>query len=413
MEALVSAKGSDLHLKVGSPPRMRVDGRLVVLDGPVLTPEAADTLLRELIRPDLHDQVQRTNEADFAYSLPGVGRFRVNAFRQRGSVGLVLRRVQEGAMSIGELGLPPVIARLAEQPRGLLLVTGPTGSGKTTTLAAMIDHVNANRAVHIVTIEDPIEVLHADKLGMVNQREVRVDTDDFTIAMRAAMRQDPDVILVGEIRDAETLKTSLAAAETGHLVLSTLHTADAAETVNRCIDLFPPYQQRQVRLSLATALRGIVGQRLVRRAGDGGRVAVLEVMVNTGRTAEAIADPERTGDLTAIMAESGFYGMQTFDQHLIALYRDGVIELETPWAWPATPTTSRWRSEARGWSPRRRSSGCGRGDVWTRRPVARWGGSGRTEIAESSCRSPCSSTPAPGCRSRRRTTGASRTSSPP
>jgi twitching motility protein PilT len=307
---------------------MRVDGRLVVLEGPNLTPDMAEELLRDLIRPDLHQQFQKTNEADFAYSLPGVGRFRVNAFRQRGSVGMVLRRVQEGAMSIGELGLPPVIARLAEQPRGLVLVTGPTGSGKTTTLAAMIDHVNANNAVHIVTIEDPIEVLHADKLGMVNQREVRVDTDDFTIAMRAAMRQDPDVILVGEIRDSETLKTSLAAAETGHLVLSTLHTADAAETVNRCIDLFPPYQQRQVRLSLAAALRGIVGQRLVRRAGDGGRVAVLEVMVNTGRTAEAIADPERTGDLTSIMAESGFYGMQTFDQHLIALYRDGVIELE-------------------------------------------------------------------------------------
>jgi twitching motility protein PilT len=269
LEALVAAKGSDLHLKVGSPPRMRVDGRLVVLEGPNLTPDMAEELLRDLIRPDLHQQFQKTNEADFAYSLPGVGRFRVNAFRQRGSVGMVLRRVQEGAMSIGELGLPPVIARLAEQPRGLVLVTGPTGSGKTTTLAAMIDHVNANNAVHIVTIEDPIEVLHADKLGMVNQREVRVDTDDFTIAMRAAMRQDPDVILVGEIRDAETLKTSLAAAETGHLVLSTLHTADAAETVNRCIDLFPPYQQRQVRLSLAAALRGIVGQRLVRRAGDG------------------------------------------------------------------------------------------------------------------------------------------------
>jgi len=302
LEALVAAKGSDLHLKVGSPPRMRVDGRLVMLEGPSLTPEVAENLLRDLIRPDLLQQFQQTNEADFAYSLPGVGRFRVNAFRQRGPVGMVLRRVQEGAMSIGELGLPPVIARLAEQPRGLVLVTGPTGSGKTTTLAAMIDHVNANNAVHIVTIEDPIEVLHADKQGMVNQREVRVDTDDFTIAMRAAMRQDPDVILVGEIRDAET--------------------------VNRCIDLFPPYQQRQVRLSLATALRGIVGQRLVRRAGDGGRVAVLEVMVNTGRTAEAIADPERTGDLTAIMAESGFYGMQTFDQHLIALYRDGVIELE-------------------------------------------------------------------------------------
>jgi twitching motility protein PilT len=328
LEALVAAKGSDLHLKVGSPPRMRVDGQLIILEGPILTPEAAEGLLREVIRPDLYDQFQKTNEADFAYSRAGVGRFRVNAFRQRGSVGMVLRRVQEGAMSIAELGLPPVIARLAENPRGLVLVTGPTGSGKTTTLAAMIDHVNANRAVHIVTIEDPIEVLHADKLGMVNQREVRVDTDDFTIAMRAAMRQDPDVILVGEIRDAETLKNALAAAETGHLVLSTLHTTDAAETVNRCIDLFPPFQQRQVRLSLAAALRGIVGQRLVRRSGDGGRVAVLEVMVNTGRTAEAISDPDRTGDLTAIMAESGFYGMQTFDQHLIALYRDGVIELE-------------------------------------------------------------------------------------
>jgi twitching motility protein PilT len=328
LEALVAARGSDLHLKAGSPPRIRVDGRLIAIDGPVLTPEMTENLLGEVIRPGLFEEFQRCNEADFAYSVGGVGRFRVNAFRQRGSVGMVFRRVQAGALSIEALGLPPVIAQLAEHHRGLVLVTGPTGSGKTTTLAAMIDHVNANNAVHIVTIEDPIEVLHADKLAMVSQREVRVDTDDFTIAMRAAMRQDPDVILVGEIRDAETLKTALAAAETGHLVLSTLHTTDAAETVNRCIDLFPPYQQRQVRLSLAAALRGIVAQRLVKRDGDGGRVAVLEVMVNTGRTAEAIADPERTGDLTSIMAESGYYGMQTFDQHLIALYRDGVISLE-------------------------------------------------------------------------------------
>jgi twitching motility protein PilT len=328
LEALVAAQGSDLHLKAGSAPRIRVDGRLVALDAPVLTPEMSENLLGEVIRPDLFEEFQRCNEADFAYSLGGVGRFRVNAFRQRGSVGMVLRRVQAGALSIEALGLPPVIARLAEHHRGLVLVTGPTGSGKTTTLAAMIDHINTNNAVHIVTIEDPIEVLHADKLAMVSQREVRVDTDDFTTAMRAAMRQDPDVILVGEVRDAETLKTALAAAETGHLVLSTLHTTDAAETVNRCIDLFPPYQQRQVRLSLAAALRGIVAQRLVKRAGDGGRVAVLEVLVNNGRTAEAIADPERTGDLTSIVAESGFYGMQTFDQHLIALYRDDVISLE-------------------------------------------------------------------------------------
>jgi twitching motility protein PilT len=328
LEALVAARGSDLHLKVGSPPRMRVDGRLLVVDGPTITPEMAENLLREVIRPDLYEDFQRRNEADFGYSVSGVGRFRVNAFRQRGSIGMVLRRVQAGALSIGALGLPPVIARLAEQPRGLVLVTGPTGSGKTTTLAAMIDHVNANSPVHIVTIEDPIEVLHADKQAIVNQREVRVDTEDFTTAMRAAMRQDPDVILVGEIRDAETLKTALAAAETGHLVLSTLHTTDVAETVNRCIDMFPPFQQRQVRLSLAASLRGIIGQRLIRRAADTGRIAVLEVLVNTGRTAEAIADPDRTGDLTTIMAESGFYGMQTFDQHLVALFRDGVVELE-------------------------------------------------------------------------------------
>jgi twitching motility protein PilT len=337
LEALAATRGSDLHVKVGSTPRMRVDGRLVELEGPVITSEMAENLLTEVIRPDLYDEFQRRNEADFAYSLAGVGRFRVNAFRQRGSVGLVLRRVQEGALSIESLGLPPVIARLAEEPRGLVLVTGPTGSGKTTTLASMIDHVNANRAVHIVTIEDPIEVLHADKMGIVNQREVRVDTEDFSIAMRAAMRQDPDVILVGEIRDAETLKAALAAAETGHLVLSTLHTTDAAETVNRCIDLFPPFQQRQVRLSLAAALRGIVGQRLVRRDADGGRVAVLEILVNTGRAAEAIADPERLGELGTIMTEGSYYGMQTFDQHLIALYRDGVVTLEDALAVASNP----------------------------------------------------------------------------
>jgi twitching motility protein PilT len=337
LEALVAARGSDLHVKVGSTPRMRVDGRLQNLEGPAITSDMAEGLLSEVIRPDLYDEFQRRNEADFAYSLAGVGRFRVNAFRQRGSVGLVLRRVQEGALSIEDLGLPPVIARLAEEPRGLVLVTGPTGSGKTTTLASMIDHVNANRAVHIVTIEDPIEVLHADKLGIVNQREVRVDTEDFSVAMRAAMRQDPDVILVGEIRDAETLKAALAAAETGHLVLSTLHTTDAAETVNRCIDLFPPFQQRQVRLSLAAALRGIIGQRLVRRDGDSGRIAVLEVLVNTGRTAEAIADPERLGELGTIMTEGGYYGMQTFDQHLIALYRDGVVTLDDALAVASNP----------------------------------------------------------------------------
>jgi twitching motility protein PilT len=328
LEALTSIHGSDLHLKVGSPPRVRVDGRLVRLEAPPLTREVAENVLQELIRPDLYEAFQQNSEADFAYSLDGVGRFRVNAFRQRGSVGMVLRRVQVGALGVEQLGLPPVISRLAEEPRGLVLVTGPTGSGKTTTLAAMIDHVNATREVHIVTIEDPIEVLHADKMAMVNQREVRVDTADFAIAMRAAMRQDPDVILVGEMRDAETVKAALAAAETGHFVLSTLHTTDAAETVNRCVDFFPPFQQKQVRLGLAASLRGIICQRLTARADLAGRVAVLEVMVNTGRTAEAIADPERTSELHSIIAEGGFYGMQTFDQHLVELYRDGVVTLD-------------------------------------------------------------------------------------
>jgi twitching motility protein PilT len=328
LEALTSMHGSDLHLKVGSPPRVRVDGRLVCLEAPPISREVAENALQELIRPDLYEEFQQNSEADFAYSLDGIGRFRVNAFRQRGSVGMVLRRVQVGALGVDQLGLPPVISRLAEEPRGLVLVTGPTGSGKTTTLAAMIDHINATREVHIVTIEDPIEVLHSDKMAMVNQREVRVDTADFASAMRAAMRQDPDVILVGEMRDAETVKAALAAAETGHFVMSTLHTTDAAETVNRCVDFFPPFQQKQVRLGLAASLRGIVCQRLTARADMAGRVAVLEVMVNTGRTAEAIADPERTSELHSIIAEGGFYGMQTFDQHLVELYRDGVVTLE-------------------------------------------------------------------------------------
>jgi twitching motility protein PilT len=328
LQELVDAKGSDLHLKAGSPPRVRVDGRLSRLEAEPLSPETLSNLLEEIVRPDLVDEFHQRGEVDFAYSASGVGRFRVAAFRQRGTVGMVLRRVQIGAMSAAELGLPAVITRLAEEPRGIVLVTGPTGSGKTTTLAAMIDHINTTRATHIVTIEDPIEVLHKDKLGMINQREVRVDTSDFPSAVRAAMRQDPDGVLVGEMRDTETVAAGLAAAETGHFVLSTLHTTDAAETVNRVIDFFPPFQQRQIRLTLAASLRGVISQRLVPRADGGGRVAVLEVMVNTGRTAEAISDPDRTSELTTLIAEGGFYGMQTFDQHLVGLFRDGLVGLE-------------------------------------------------------------------------------------
>jgi twitching motility protein PilT len=337
LRALVESGGSDLHCKVGSPPRVRIDGRLRKLQTADLTADDTSQMVEEVLREDLVAEFQRTNEADFAYALPGVGRFRVNAFRARGACGLVFRRVSVGAIPLSDLGLPSVLAALAMEPRGLVLVTGPTGSGKTTTLAGMIDHVNSNREVHIVTIEDPIEVLHFDKLGMINQREVRVDTEDFVTAMRAAMRQDPDVILVGEMRDHETVKAGLAAAETGHFVLSTLHTTDAAETINRVIDFFPPHEQKQVRLALAGALRGIICQRLVPRADGEGRCVVMEIAVNTGRIADAIIDPDKTSTLPQLIAEGGYYGMQTFDQHLVTLIRDGVITLEAGLAASTSP----------------------------------------------------------------------------
>jgi len=328
LRALVECGGSDLHCKVGSPPRVRIDGRLRKLQTRDLSATDTEQMVREVLRADLVEEFERTNEADFAYSMSGVGRFRVNAFRSRGSFGLVFRRVSVGAIPLADLGLPPVLASLSMEPRGLVLVTGPTGSGKTTTLAGMIDHINASKECHIVTIEDPIEVLHFDKLAMVNQREVRVDTEDFVTAMRAAMRQDPDVILVGEMRDHETVKAALAAAETGHFVMSTLHTTDAAETVNRIIDFFPPHEQKQVRLALAGSLRGIICQRLVPRADGEGRCVVMEVAVGTGRICDAIADPDKTGSISQLIAEGGYYGMQTFDQHLVSFLRDGVITLE-------------------------------------------------------------------------------------
>ena len=327
LRALVDSRGSDLHCKVGSPPRVRIDGKLRRLQSPDLTATDTARMVSEVLRPDLEEEFSRTNEADFAYALEGVGRFRVNAFRSRGAAGLVFRHVSVGAIPLSELGLPAVLASLAMEPRGLVLVTGPTGSGKTTTLSGMVDHINSSKEVHIVTVEDPIEVLHTDKLAMVNQREVRVDTEDFVTAMRAAMRQDPDVILVGEMRDHETVKAGLAAAETGHFVLSTLHTTDAAETIHRLIDFFPPHEQKQVRLALATSLRGIICQRLVPRADGAGRCVVMEVAVNTGRIADAIADPDKTSTIPQLVAEGGYYGMQTFDQHLVALVREGAVTL--------------------------------------------------------------------------------------
>jgi twitching motility protein PilT len=328
LKALAELFGSDLHCKVGSPPRIRIDGNLRRLDVPELTMVDTEAMVAEVLRDDLRAEFAKTNEADFAYSIPGVGRFRVNAFRQRGAAGLVFRRVAIGAIPLEDLGLPETIGTLAMERRGLVLVTGPTGSGKTTTLAGMVHKINTEREVHIVTVEDPIEVLHEDRLAMVNQREVRVDTQDFGTALRAAMRQDPDVILIGEMRDQETVQAALSAAETGHFVLSTLHTQDAQETIARIIDFFPPHEQKQVRLSLAGSLRGIICQRLVPRADHLGRCLAVEICVNTGRVADAISDPEKTSTLTDLIKEGGFYGMQTFDHHLVTLIRDGTVTID-------------------------------------------------------------------------------------
>ena len=262
---------------------------------------------------------------DFAYSLAGTGRFRVNAYYQRSSVALAMRRVRSGATTVAELGLPESVTRLAEEMRGLVLVTGPTGSGKTTTLAAMVDHINHLRSCHVVTIEDPVEYLHTDDLAAIDQREVGFDTDSFTSAMRVVLRQDPDVILVGEMRDTETVSAALTAAETGHLVFSTLHTINATETINRIVDFFPPHQQTQVRVSLAGSLKGIICQRLIPTADGKSRVPVLELLVVNGRIQQAIVDPMITGDIEGIVAEGEYYGMMTFDQSLVTLIADGTI----------------------------------------------------------------------------------------
>ena len=325
LRTLAERQGSDLHLKVGSPPLMRVDGVLGRMEEEdPLRPEETEAIAHRIMPADRWEDFLRRNEADFAHGVPGVARFRVNVFRQRGSISMVLRLVRVGSPSFEELGLPPVVRSLADEPRGLVLVTGPTGSGKTTTLSAMIDHINATRPCHVVTIEDPIEVIHPDQEAAVNQREVGVDTDSFVVAMRAAMRQDPDVILIGEMRDTETVQAALAAAETGHLVLSTLHTIDAAETVNRIVDFFPPFQQQQIRVTLSGALRGILCQRLLPKVG-GGRAAVLEVCINTGRVVERILDPTRTQEIEEVVADGSFYGMQTFDQALVALVKSGTV----------------------------------------------------------------------------------------
>jgi twitching motility protein PilT len=321
----VQREASDVHVKVGSRPYLRLDGRLEQTDYDEVQPADTERIAFAIMPKQRAEEFLTSNEADFAYAVAGLGRFRVNVFRQRGSVGLVLRRVLPGIPSFEELGLPPAVGRIADEPRGLVLVTGPTGSGKTTTLACMIDHINETQRRHIVTIEDPIEVLHVDKQSIVNQREIGTDTEDFHSALKRAMRQDPDVILIGEMRDPETVWAAIAAAETGHLVLSTLHTISATDTINRIIDFFPPFQQRQVRMSVAASLRGIISQRLLETADGAGRVPAMEILIATGRVFDKIADADSTHELEEIIAEGSYYGMQTFDQSLLSLYERGLV----------------------------------------------------------------------------------------
>jgi twitching motility protein PilT len=350
LRELIEHDGSDLHIKVPSPPISRIHGELRPLEGSEpLGPEDTERALRQILSDaDLLAEFDREGEVDFAYSIPGVSRFRVNAFRQRGSISIACRAIPFQVRTIDDLSLPPVIRTLAEEARGIILLTGTTGSGKSTTLAAMVDHINSTRARHIITLEDPIEYLHRDKLSIVNQREVGADTESFGRAMRRVLRQDPDAILIGEMRDEETVRTALAAAETGHLVLSTLHTLDATETVNRIIDFFPPHLQQQARVMLAATLRGAVGQRLVRDASGGGRVAVCEILVSTGRVQDLILNPQETGRLTEVISEGEYYGMQTFDQALLKHVLAGNIDEATAYEYASSPHDFKLMLEAKG-----------------------------------------------------------------
>src|SRR5882724_10089905 len=332
----VERGASDVHLKVGSPPFIRIDGRLERIDHESVSQVETERIAFAIMPKQRAEEFIASSDADFAYSVSGVGRFRVNVMRQRGSVGLVLRRVQSEIPSFEELGLPPVVRKLAEHERGLVLVTGPTGSGKTTTLGSMIDYINETQHKHIVTIEDPIEILHPDRRSIVNQREVGTDTEDFHSALKRVLRQDPDVILVGEMRDIDTVKTALTAAETGHLVFSTLHTISATDSINRIIDFFPPHEQRQVRMSLGGSLRGIVSQRLVERRG-GGRIPAVEILVATGRIFDKIVNSDETNEIEQIISEGEYYGMQTFDQSLLSIYGEGMIELREALAASTSP----------------------------------------------------------------------------
>jgi twitching motility protein PilT len=329
LRELVEKGGSDLHLKVDSAPLFRVNGELGMdQSAPALSAADTEGALRTLLSDEVKlAEFAQEHEVDFSFEIEGVARYRINAFQQRGVVSMACRAIPHRISTIDELSLPPVVRELAEEERGIVLLTGTTGSGKSTTLAAMIDHMNETMSKHIVTIEDPIEFVHADKRSVINQREVGMDTASFKRALRRVLRQDPDVILVGEMRDEETVQTALSAAETGHLVLSTIHTVDAMESINRMLDFFPPHQHSQARSMIAGTVKGVISQRLVPGA-DGGRVAVCEILRMTGRVRDMIVDPSQTGKLIEVITSGGYYGMQTFDQALYGHVKAGRVTFE-------------------------------------------------------------------------------------
>lgn len=339
LKIAVERGASDLHLKVGNHPVLRIDGQLhPLVELKRLMQENTIAMAYGMMNSTQKDRFKDDNELDMAYSVAGLGRFRCNVFRQRGAVGIVMRVIPTQVKSIQELNLPLVLERIAQERRGMVLVTGTTGSGKSTSLAAMIDYVNTHRVEHIITIEDPIEYLHRDKKSIVNQREVGQDTNAFATALRSSLREDPDVILVGEMRDMETIETALLAAETGHLVLSTLHTLDAPETINRIISIFPPHHQKQVRIQLASVLKAIVSMRLIPRSDKPGRVPAVEILINTPYIEECIVEPEKTKLINdAIQEGVSQYGMQTFDQSLYFLYQRGLISYDEALKWASNP----------------------------------------------------------------------------
>ncbi|HVF67806.1 MAG TPA: type IV pilus twitching motility protein PilT [Pyrinomonadaceae bacterium] len=336
---------SDLHCKAGSQPFMRIGGELrPVASAPRLTQEDTLDMAFSMMSNRQKQRFKEVNEADIAYGVSGLGRFRANIFQQRGTVGMVLRVIPDKVRTITELGLPPVVERIAEEQRGLILVTGTTGSGKSTTLAAMIDYINSTRGGHVITIEDPIEFLHRDKKSFVTQREVDVDTRSFAEALRGALRQDPDVILVGEMRDHETIETALTAAETGHLVLSTLHTLDATETIRRIVSSFTPHLQKSVRIQLAGILKAVISMRLMRSATGVGRVPSAEIMMSTGLIRDYVINEEKTSQIRDAISEgTSQYGMQTFDQSLFSLHQSGLITLEEALRGSSNPDEFRLR----------------------------------------------------------------------